>query len=80
MPLETVFKGTLLRKQKFQDKPQNICYGINFMQGFDHLLIVLTEIRLLINANCIFLISNNNARLRYASKASTLAILRGDAI
>lgn len=50
------------------------------MQDFDHLLIVLTEIRPLINANWIFLISNNNARLRGASKASALAIPRGDAI
>lgn len=72
------FKGTLLRKQNFPDKLQNVCYRINFMQGFDYLLIVLTEIRLLINASWIFLISN--ARLRGASKACLLVVLRGDVI
>lgn len=74
------FKGTLLGKQKFQDKSQNICYRINFMQGFDHLLIVLTEIRPLINANRIFLVSNNNSWLGGSSKASLLVILRGGVI
>lgn len=62
----------------FQDKPPDVCYRMSFIQGFDHLLIALTEIRPLNNAKWLFLTSNSHARLRGASKRSLLGSLRRD--